>query len=279
MSIINKIVGGGALLAEKAKPSFRFGGFQHMGAFTREADTRTTEQLLANIDYFAERLPEIAQFKKELKAMNPRHLSLVSDICELGSTMEMLSTNINIRKPASNGKSLLEFMMEKLPKASKENPQMLDFSQEVINQTDNTASKYFLASYANVFEHPEVAKHLEATRPLIKDIAQVTLNGGYTMDYSKEQRFVNALNTYINPSVNPEKIKVVAEAMKTVEKLPESVNLTCAIDSSTILNSKVSPQRMRENLETFSQIAEGLSQKTYDVNLSEFITRNVNLTE
>lgn len=261
----------------KLKPQFRFGGFQQMGAVTRPKDTRTKEQLLANIDYYAERFPEVAQFRKELKAMNPKHLGLVSDICELGTSMQMLNTNINMRKPAANGKSLFQFLLEKLPKASKENPNMLEFSQEVINHTDATASKYFLGSFAGMFEHPEAAAHLEATRPLIKDIAELTLRGGYTMDYSKEQRFVNALSNYINPSVDPEKVKIINDAMRTVENLPENVNLTCAIDGNAIVKSEVSPQRMRENLETFTHIAEGLSQKTDNVNLSDFIIHNVNL--
>lgn len=248
-----------------------------MGAFTREPDTRTTKQLLANIDYFAEILPEVAQFKKELKTMKPQHLGLVSDICELGARMDMLNTNINIRKPASNGKSLLAFLMEKLPKASKENPEMLNLAQEVINQTDTTASKYFLGSFAGVFEHPEAGRHLAATKPLVKDIAQATLRGGYTMDYSKEQKFVNVLSSYVNPSVNPEKIEIVNETLRTVDRLPESVNLSCAVDGTAILNSKTPVGQMRENLETFSQIAEGLSQKTQEINLSDFVIRNVNL--
>jgi len=270
----------------KKLPLLRFSdNYIKAAAFTKPADTRTTQQLLNNIDCYAEKFPEVAKLKNELKSMNPKHLGLVSDICELtrldnynGINID-ISKNIDIRRLVANGKSLFATLLELLPKASKENPESLHFAQEVINQTDTIVSKYFLAACPGYFTHTEAARHLEATRPLIKDIAQVTLSGGYTMDYSKEQRFVNALNTYINPAVNPEKIKVVAEAMKTVEKLPESINLTCAIDSSTILNSKVSPQRMRENLETFSQIAEGLSQKTHDVNLSEFITRNVNLTE
>lgn len=277
MAFINKIVGGWTQLAEKVKPSFRFGAWQQMGAFTREPDTRTTKQLLANIDYFAEILPEVAQFKKELKTMKPQHLGLVSDICELGARMDMLNTNINIRKPASNGKSLLAFLMEKLPKASKENPEMLNLAQEVINQTDTTASKYFLGSFAGVFEHPEAGRHLAATKPLVKDIAQATLRGGYTMDYSKEQKFVNVLSSYVNPSVNPEKIEIVNETLRTVDRLPESVNLSCAVDGTAILNSKTPVGQMRENLETFSQIAEGLSQKTQEINLSDFVIRNVNL--
>lgn len=274
---MNKIVGSGAQFAEKAKPSFRFGAWQQMGAFTREADTRTTEQLLANIDYFADRLPEVAQFRKELKSMKPQHLGLVSDVCELGTRSEMLNTNIDMRKPAQNGKSLLAFLMEKLPWASKENPEMLNLAQEVINQTDTTASKYFLGTFAGVFEHPEAGRHLAATKPLVKDIAQATLNGGYTMDYSKEQKFVNVLGSYVNPAVNPEKIEIVNEALRTVEKLPDSVDLSCYVDGATILKSETPVSQMRENLRIFEQIAEGLSQKTKEVNLTEFVTRNVNL--
>lgn len=277
MTLINRIVGSGTQLAEKAKPVMRFGGWQQMGAVTREADTRTTEQLLANINYFADRLPEVAQFRKELKAMKPEHLGLVSDICELGTRVDMLNTNIDMRKPVQNGKSLLALLIEKLPWASKENPEMLNFAQEVINQTDTTASKYFLGTFAGVFEHPEAGRHLAATKPLVKDIAQATLNGGYTMDYSKEQKFVNVLGSYVNPAVNPEKIEIVNEALRTVEKLPDSVDLSCYVDGATILKSETPVSQMRENLRTFEQIAEGLSQKTKEVNLTEFVTRNVNL--
>lgn len=281
MSFINKIVGKSTAIAESltetVKPNFRFGGWESMGAHERPADTRTTKELLANIDYFAEKLPEVAKFKKELKEMNPKHLGLVSDICELGTCSEMIQTNINMRKPASNGKSLLQFLMEKLPKASKENPEMLDFAQEVINQTDTTASKYFLGSFASVFENPEAGRHLVATRPLIKDIAQSTLGGGYLMDYSKEQRFVNAINSFVNPSVNPEKIEVVNEALRTVDRLPESVDLACDINGTNIINSNTAAKQMKENLETFSQIAEGLSLQTDKMSVSDFIINNVNL--
>lgn len=82
MSFINKLAGGmssskiqeAAQTVAERTPVLRFGGWQRMGAHTRPADTRTTQQLLTNIDYFAQRNPEVAQFKKELKSMNPEHL-------------------------------------------------------------------------------------------------------------------------------------------------------------------------------------------------------------
>ena len=164
--------------AVKHTPVFRFGGFQVMGAHTKPLDTRTTEQLIENIEYFAERNPEVAQFKNELKSINPKHLGLVSDICELANKYEMLNTNIDMKKLVANGKSLFAALIEKLPKASKENPEALNFAQEVINQTDSTASKYFLASAVGMFDHPEAAKHLAAAKPIVKQLAEQTLSGG-----------------------------------------------------------------------------------------------------
>ena len=271
MGILNNVT-------KTIEPMFRFGGFEKMGAHVRAQDTRTTEQLLANIDYFAEKLPEVAKFKKELKAMAPEHLGLASDICELGSRKEMISAPIDIRQSAPNKKSLLEFLMEKLPIASKENPEALNFSKEVINNTDTIASKYFLNSFAPIFEHPEASKHLSATKPLVKDIAEATLQGGFRMDYEKENNFVNSLWQFINPKVNPENIEVLDKTLKTVENLPKSCDkLNCIIDSDTIINSKIPSAKMKENLSTFTEIAENLSKQTNEVNLSDFMTKNVNL--
>lgn len=271
MGILNNVT-------KTIKPTFRFNGWEKMGANVRPQDTRTTEQLLANIDYFADKLPEVAKFKKELKAMAPEHLGLASDICELGTRQDMLPTNIDIRKSAQNKKSLLEFLMEKLPKASKENPEALAFSKEVINNTDTIASKYFLNEFAVMLDHPEAGKHFRATKPLVKDIAEATLQGGYKMDYEKENNFVKSLWQFINPKVNPENIEVLDKTLKTVEKLPKSCDdLSCVVDSNTILNSKTPITKMRENLETFKQIAENLGKQAKEVNLSDFITKNTNL--
>ena len=92
---------------------FRFGGWQTMGAHTKAPDTRSTEQLLANIDYFAQKNPEVAKFKSDLKAMNPKYLRLVSDICELANKSEMLNTNINLKDPKQVGKNAFDKCIQK----------------------------------------------------------------------------------------------------------------------------------------------------------------------
>lgn len=256
------------------EPAFRFGGWQTMGAHTKAPDTRSTEQLLANIEYFAQKNPEVAKFKKELKAMNPKHLGLVSDICELSNSSDMLSTNINLKDSKQVGKNVFAAWMEKLPKASKENPAALEFAQEVINQTDSTASKYFLASTDELLEHSEAAEYLKATKPLVKDIAEATLSGGYTMDFSKEKNFVKALSSYINPNADVEKIKLMPEMIKVADSIPESTNIY--IDSLPFIHSNVPMGKIRENLQVFPQVANNLEQGK-SINMTDFLMKNVNL--
>lgn len=256
------------------EPAFRFGGWQTMGAHTKALDTRSTEQLLANIEYFAKKNPEVAKFKEELKAMNPKHLGLVSDICELANKSDMLYTDINLKDSKQVGKNIFAAWMEKLPKASKENPAALEFAQEVINQTDSTASKYFLASTDGLLEHPEAAEHLKATQPLVKDIAEATLSGGYTMDFSKEKNFMDAVSAYINPKADVEKIKLMPEMIKVADSIPESTNIY--IDSLPFIHSNVPMGKIRENMEVFPKVANNLDQGK-SINMTDFLMKNVNL--
>ena len=283
MAFINKLLGGGAsskvqeaaqTVAERT-PVFRFGGWQTMGAHTRPVDTRTTEQLLINIDYFAQRNPEVAQFKKELKSMKPEHLGLVSDICELANRREMLNTNIDIKAPLKDGeKSLFALLIEKLPKASKENPEALNFAQEVINQTDSTASKFFLNSFVSAFEKPEAAKHLQVTKPYVKDIAEGTLKGGYTMDYSKERNFVKSIAAYLNSEADTDKIKMLTKILKLGNEAPIE-NLS--FDGIQFVHSKAPISQVEENMKVFPKVAEIFPKQTGEFNLTDFLTRNVNL--
>lgn len=237
----------------------------------REPDTRTTKQLLENIDYFAQRCPEVAQFKDELKEMNPKHLGLVSDICELANHKEFLNTAMNIKKPAANGKSLFQFLLEKLPKASKENPASLELSQEIINNTDATAAKYALGSLSPLYDCKEAAQHMEATIPLVNDIAESTLTGGYTMDYSKEQNFVNGIKSFISPNVLLEKLRMLSKIINVAEKS----NATCQIDAFPFVTNNTPISTITKNLETFKNLDKSMKGKT--INFTEFLEKNVNI--
>lgn len=247
------------------------GGFENMGHVKRGSDTRTTEQLLENIDYYAKICPEVAQFKDELKSMNPKHLGLVSDICELANHYEFLNTAINIKKPAANGKSLFQFLLEKLPKASEENPASVDLSQEIINNTDATAAKYALGSLSPLYDCKDAAQHIEATIPLVSDIAESTLKGGYLMDYSKEQNFVNGIKSFISPNVLLEKLRMLSKIIKIADKS----NATCQIDAFPFVTNNTPMNIITKNLEMFKVLDKSMEGKT--INLTEFLEKNVNI--
>lgn len=271
MSLINKISN-----ALSKKTIFRFEGWQIIGTHTKAPDTRTTEQLLANIDYFAKRNPEVAKFKAELKAMNPKYLGLVSDICELANRSDMLNNNINLKDSKNLGKNIFAEWMEKLPKASKENPEALEFTQEVINQTDSNASKYFLATSAELLNHPEFVEHLKATKPLVKGIAENNLSGGYAMGVAKVRNFLNSLAGYVSSASDPDKIKMMPEILRTAENIPEDINIF--IEEIPFIQSKVPVDKLKANLQIFPKVVEKLSkQGDKEINMTDFLMKNVNL--
>ncbi len=271
MSIFQKVTQNFTIKEPQLTRRLFQGGWEQMGHVKREPDTRTTEQLLENIDYFAQKCPEVAQFKDELKEMSPKHLGLVSDICELANHHEFINTAINIKKPAKNGKSLFQFLLEKLPVASRENPASLELSQEIINNADATAAKYALGSLSPLYDCKDAAQHIEATIPLVSDIAESTLNGGYTMDYSKEQNFVNGIKSFISPNVLLEKLRMLSKIINAAEKS----NAQCQIDAFPFVTNHTPTETIIRNMETFKNIAPHMDGKT--INLTEFLERNVNI--
>ena len=207
--------------------------------------------------------------------MKPEHLGLVSDICELANRREMLNTNIDIKAPLKDGeKSLFALLIEKLPKASKENPEALNFAQEVINQTDSTASKFFLNSFVSAFEKPEAAKHLQVTKPYVKDIAEGTLKGGYTMDYLKERNFVKSIAAYLNSEADTDKIKMLDKILKLGN---ETQIENMSFDGIQFIHSKAPISQVEENMKVLPQLASNMANVKSNFNLTDFLTRNVNL--
>lgn len=247
------------------------GGWESMGHIKREPDSRTTGQLLENIEYYSQKYPEVARFKDELKSMNPKHLGLVSDVCELVSNSAFLNTSVNLKQILNNGKSFFQIMIEKMPKASKENPASLALFQAIINNADSNSAKYLLCSILPTFECKEGAKHIEATVPLVENIAESTLQGGYTMDFSKEQAFLKSLDSLISPAVRLDKLQMLPKIMKVAEKSKAD----CEVHAFPFLTNPIPQETIEENLKVFEKIDENLKGKT--INITEFLDKNINL--
>lgn len=245
------------------------GGFERMGAYTKDVDTRTTQQLLGNIDYMASHNPEVARFAKELKEMAPEHLSLASDVCELANKMVMLPTNINLK---NNG--IFEKLLEHIVFASKENPKALTFVQEVLNQTDSTTSKYFLhAITGGLLKNKNLAQNFVATKPFVKDIAQQTLDGGYTMDYSKQENFLNMIKSFFAPNADAEKIDLLSDVIKLVENREKNYMIT--IDR--FIQNDAPIARIKDNMTTFNKVADLAEAEGKTIDVINYLNNNVNL--
>ena len=259
----------------KEKPVYRFNEtFQTMGAQVRPADTRTPGQVLATMEDLAKRNPDIAEFMTELKKMNPEHQKLAADTMELARMHEMLPTNINMnQKNPQTGKSLLQAVLNILPKASKENPAIIDFTKEVINNTDSTTAKYFLASFPDNALKTEFAQHLKASIPIVKNIAEQTLSGGYTMDFSKQKNFMDFIATLINRESKPEKIALLPKLTKVADELPGENMLY--LDSFIRSNTPV--EQVEKNFETVKDVAEMMNKKGSSFDIVDFLNNNVNL--
>ena len=245
--------------------------FQELGCVRRKSDSRTVEQLKENIDYYARIYPEVAEFRQELKYMNPKFLGLVSDICELAGNHEFVNTGIDINNPSYNGKSLFRFLMEQIPPVSKGNPESLELCQAIIDNTDSIASKYTLGMIVPLFNRKEMAQHMKATVPLVGEIAQVTLQGPYRMDYSREQSFVNALYSFISPNVIIEKLRMLPQILKVADKAKSM----CEIDAIPFLTNETPVKKIEQNLETFQKLDANMEGRT--INLTDFLDNNVNM--
>lgn len=259
----------------KESPVFRLsGGFQKLGAQVRPEDTRTPAQVLATMEELAKRNPDIKEFMAELKTMNPEHRKLAADTMELAQMHELLPTNINMnQKIPQTGKSLLQSILEILPKASKENPAVIDFTKAVINNTDIPTSKYFLATFPENALKSEFSEHLKAAVPMVKEIAEQTINGGYTMDFSKQKNFMDFLGTLINKDAKPEKIALLPKLCKTAEDIPGENPLY--IDS--FVKSDAPVRQVENNLETVKDVAKMMNKEGKTLDIVDFVNNNVNL--
>ena len=115
---------------------------------------------------------------------------------------------------------------------------------------------------------------MQVTKPYVKDIAEGTLKGGYTMDYSKERNFVKSIAAYLNSEADTDKIKMLTKILKLGNEAPIE-NLS--FDGIQFVHSKAPISQVEENMKVFPKVAEIFPKQTGEFNLTDFLTRNVNL--
>ncbi|MBQ8168613.1 hypothetical protein IJZ97_04265 [bacterium] len=261
------------LAKSSEKAVYRFNhGWNKIGAVSRPKDTRSQSEIITTINTMLESSPELENFASGLHQMDPKYLGLAADTIELSRIREFLPTGINMNKVSKEtGKSLIQTLLEVLPKASKENPGAMEFTQEVMNNTDTITSKYFLANLLNVIERPELSNHFIAAKPLVKDIAEQTLKGGYTMDYSKQKNFMDFVQTLVNPTVKIDKLELLPKLSKVAKDLEADLYVDRFVQSNT------PAEIVADNIEVLPQVAEIFATKGKSFDIVDFAAKNVNL--
>ena len=242
-------------------------GFEAMGAVKRPKDTRNLGELVSTIQHFSSGVKEMPDIKK----INPRHLGLFADTLELAQRHEMMNGNINFNAKFSNGKTILEQLLQKMAAASKNNHKGLDFASDVINNTDTIVSKRFLAelSASDVLEKAETSGKFEAARALIPDIAKSTLKPPYFVNNSLDD-FMLFIKILTSPNAKTDKVALLKNFADTVSK---SFKTNKQIDVAKFVNSNAPLERTAENIKTLEQLAP--IEKNLDV--TDFVLNNVNL--
>lgn len=251
------------------------GGFEAMGAISRKPDTRTKDELVQTIDYYTQRIPEMQEFAKEIKTLNPKHMGTIADTLELSTHQEMLPTAINLGAKASNGVTYRKAVVKDMIEASKTNPEAMELVDAIINNTDSTTSKYALGMMSGgVLKNKELAKQMQATAQVVPNIAKETLDGGYTMDYSKQENFMDMIKTFVNPNAKPDKIKALfTDLAPATEKLEPNFN----IYMDKFVNSSAPMEKVKENIEVLPDVVKMLGDKANDMDVVDFVTKNTNL--
>lgn len=246
------------------------GSWEVRGAVQRGPETRTRKQLLNNVEYYATKIPEVAKFKDQLKNLN--YVDLVSDICELASNGEVLSqaAALSLTKK-QNGVSVLDRLIPQIIKADKQNPHALAFAKEVINNTDTLTSKYFLnAASGGILTDTKVANQFNATRPIVRTIAESTLTGFPSLDFRPQKRFMNIVETFIHPEVNHLRISSLGKLLEKIDSLPRAN--TYSVDIDKFMNLLTPTARINRNIESLPTVETALARLGKQVDPVDYVS-------
>lgn len=253
-------------------PLTRFGGWQPMGAVKRPADTRTAEELKETIKLWSLANKEVKEFIPHLKEIQDKHLGLVADTIEISLRRAMLPDDINLIEPVeASGKSILGLMLDSYKVASKENPEALDFTQEVINNTDSrTAKVFFLESAGGVLENKDYSKQFKAATPLVEIFAKQTLNTPNPYSFDNQKNFMFLVKSVVNEKANPEKISLVKDFYNKIAN-------KAYFNLFDFVANEAPVSKVEDNLNTVEQVADMFVREGKVLDAGKFVNRNTNL--
>lgn len=260
---------------QKLANRFIGNGFMPMGAVTRQPRANTVQEITGSIRAYAKENPEIAEFAQQMKDMNPEHFGLAHDVIDLSRTQEMINTYINLNEKTVMGKTIAGWILSRLPEVSRKNPAALDLIQAVINHSDTQNAKYFLIKMFgfDLAKMNGLSEQMKAVKEVVPAIAEDTLSGGYTMDFSKNSEFFSYIQHLCSGDSKPENIKMLKQIHEMINKLCKKTSPVCNIDDIRIGDTAV----IKRNMDALPYLLENAEAQGKSVDMSAFLTRNVNL--
>lgn len=261
---------------EIQEPIRRFAsGWSTMGAVTRPADTRTPNQITQTLIAYSKKIPEVKKFITQLGKAPIETKRLATDVIELSQSKTMLLTDVSLTDKVNN-KSFLEALLNDIIIAGKSNKPAVNFASTVINNTDNVTSKYFLrAASSGILKHSELGEHFSETSKIIPDIAQDTLGGGYTGDFSKQTEFMDIIKSLTHPKTNTQRIEEFPKVIKSINELPQNRIYDISIDDFT--RSAAPKSQVADNLTTLKSYVKLMEDNGKEPNIMSYLTKNTNL--
>jgi len=218
---------------------------------------------------------ELRNFLAQTDGMSTEQLGVAHDIIDLAHMGAMLNTNISLQRIIENGKSIMGDLLSKFPEVSRKNPGAIELTEKVFNHSDDTNSKYFLL---NLFGNDlanlgHLSEQMKAVKELVPTIAKDTLGGGYLMDYSKENNFFKLIAGFCRADAKPENIKLLPKIFDIITGNAKKTHPS--LDGVTVALGDT--KRISENMEVLPQVLENFEHAGKSLDVSDFLTRNVNL--
>jgi len=253
-------------------PMTRFGGWQNLGAVKRPADTRTAEDLIETLKAWAKVDPVVEGVLPKLKNLDKKYLGLAADTVELANRKSMLPLDINLKSMTNLGIRAHQFILNSIPIAAQKNPAALDFTQEVINNTDTLTSKVFLhQTTGGVWFNTKVSEHFKAAKPLVEFFAKKSFEHPRIYDFGNQRHFMELVVSVIDEDADVEKIKLVKDIYS---KMNDKENMYI----SNFVKSKVPADKIRDNLSSIDKVNDLLKSKgKQPVDTEAYLLNNTNL--
>jgi hypothetical protein len=302
MSIFSKVCNKASYTPVRLQNRFTQGGFVTMGARTNPIRTNSAKEIQESIKFMLQReqnlantsadkalhslkAQEIQDFANNMADMPQRHLSLAHDIIDLSNTEYLLPNGIfaednfnAIGTVNSTGKktTLMGYVLNLLPKLSKENPNALDLAEKVCTHSDDVNSKFFLSRFLDKVT-PDRAEQMKATEPMVENLSKSVLNGSPTLDFNsncKENVFLQLINSLTAKDSKPENLKLFNKALKITDGCDASIN--CGYNVSELRLGDTA--KIKENMEQLPELLDNASkQGVKDLDISGFLTKNVDM--